>query len=451
MLKGQKNILKFGFLSVIAFGVNGCIEEIPIQTDSASISEAGNAIVVEANLSDLIETQKVVLSRVADFENDSIIAYDAENPSTYLFPVAELQSRPVLYEQGARVRIIDDRGFSIDFAEGEPGHYFSSIPFGAEAEVGYKLEIGLKDGRQIYSNFEQLNGTSEISNIAPRRISDPELGEGIGFFINTKSAEAGSAYHRYTFEETFKVVAPLWNPQDFVLSDYNPCADPVTYTLELANRNQQEQVCYRTQASQDVLLSSTQGLAEGILSDYKFHFIPKDDFKIAHRYSLEILQQTISLDAFLFYQNLRNFSQQENVFSQIQPGLLQGNLISSAGSGDLVIGYFTVSALIKKRIFLNYEDFFPGEPEPPFVVPCILKSSPESHASRCPEVPVQGGGTLCPLSIIELLDLGDIIRYAGPYQDDMNSICPGPYAYVPRVCGDCTVLGTNIAPAFWQD
>lgn len=451
MLEGRKNQLKFSFLLLLFPVINSCIQEVPILTDEGSILVAQNAIVVEANLSDQIETQRVILSRVTDFENDSILDFDIEDPSTYLFPVKELQSRPILFEQGARVRIIDDRGVSIDFAEGEPGHYYSNIPFGAQSDVGYKLEINLKDGRQINSDFEQLSGTSEISNIEPKRIFDPELGEGIGFFINTKSTVNGSPYHRYSFQETFKVVAPLWNPQDFVLTDYNPCDDPVTYTLELINRTREEQVCYKTIASQDVLVSSTQGLSEGLLADFRIHFVPQDNFKIAHRYSLEIQQQTISLEAYLFYQNLRNFSQQENVFSQIQPGMLQGNLKYANGSENLVLGFFTVTSLVKERIFLNYEDFFPGFPEPPFVVSCSLRSSPESHPTRCPEVPVQEGSPLCPLSIIELLELGDIIRYAGPYQDELNSICPGPYAYVPRVCGDCTVLGTNIPPEFWQD
>jgi hypothetical protein len=294
-------------------------------------------------------------------------------------------------------------------------------------------------------------GSSDLTGVTARRVNDPELGEGIGFFVTTQSEDGEEAYLRYSFDETFKVIAPLWNPQDFVLREYEPCADPVLYTLELVNRNKEEQVCYRSISSQEIMLASTGSLNSGLIQDLKVHFIPKDNFKIAHRYSLLTKQHTLSLGAYLFYENLRNFSQQENVFSQIQPGILQGNLEAEDTSNLLVIGYFSVSGLSENRLFLNYSDYFPDSPEPPYVVPCSLKSSPESHASRCPEVPVQGGGSLCPLSIIELLDLGDIIRYAGPYQEDINAICPGPYAFVPRVCGDCTVLGSNVAPAFWID
>ena len=451
MRRTKANRFISGFTVLLLFGISGCIEEFPLQTDQKSIYDASRTLVVEANLSDLIRTQEVILSRVADFTNDSIISFDVEDPGTYLFPGQELKPRPVLYEEGAKVQIVADSGTSYNFVEGTPGHYFSETQFGALPTVGYRLEITLKSGQQVTSQLEYLAGTSSLEQFIPQRITDPELGEGIGFYVSSRSDAEDAPYLRYTFEETFKVIAPLWNPQDFVLRDYDPCADPVAYTLELVNRSEEEQICYRTLPSENIILSTTNTLNSGFLQDFRVHFIPKDNFKIAHRYSLLVQQQTLSLDAYLFYENLRNFSQQENVFSQIQPGAIQGNLTVDKGSDLLVIGYFSVSGVKESRIFLNYADYFPGAPEPPFVVPCALRSSPESHASRCPAVPVQGGSGLCPLSIIELIDLGDIIRYAGPFQDDIEAICPGPYAYVPRVCGDCTVLGSNVAPSFWID
>ena len=444
--------LLFSGLAVFILGcIQGCIEEYPIQTNQQSILDASNTLVVEADVSDMIRTQEIVLSRVADFTNDSVVSFDIEDPNTYLFPGQELKPRPVLYEEGANVRIADDTGWEVRFFEGTPGHYYSESSFGAQPQRSYQLKITLKNGQKVNSSWEQLSVASSLTAVEPRSVNDPELGEGIGFFVSAQSNTADGAYLRYSFEETFKVIAPLWNPQDFVLREYDPCADPVAYSLELVNRDQEEQVCYRTLASQQIMLASTKSLNSGLLQDVRVHFIPKDDFKIAHRYSLLIRQHTLSLGGYLFYENLRNFSQQETVFSQIQPGAIQGNLSADNPSELFVIGYFSVSGLSESRLFLNYADYFPDAPEPPFVVPCSLRSSPESHASRCPEVPVQGGGTLCPLSIIELLDLGDIIRYAGPYQEGMVSICPGPYSYVPRVCGDCTVLGSNVAPLFWID
>ncbi|MFM1878974.1 MAG: hypothetical protein RLZZ241_1840 [Bacteroidota bacterium] len=426
-----------------------CITEVPIQTNAQAIAEAGNTLIVEGHLTDQIQTQKIVLSRPADFTNDSIVAFDLEDPGTYLFAVPELQERPILYETGAMVRILDDAGSEFEFLEGTPGNYFSLTPFGAQVNRGYHLEIKLRDGSLIRSEEVYLNGNNALTNLVAKLVIDPELGEGIGFFVSSQSQADISPYLRFTYEETFKVVAPLWNPQDFVLSNYNPCEDPVTYTLELVNREQQEQICFRTQESASVLLGNTKGLNDGILNDYRVHFISKSDFKIAHRYSISVRQQTVSLETYLFFENLKNFSQQDQIFSQIQPGTIGGNLTSAMEASVVPIGFFYVAAQEENRIFINFSDYFPEVPEPPYIVPCGLRSSPESHASRCPEFPVQGGTPLCPLSVIELLNLGDVITYAGPYQDEIIAICPGPHAYVPRICGDCTVLGENVPPAFW--
>ena len=415
----------------------GCVEEVDLATDAESIRQAGRALVVEATLTDSVKTQQVALSRVADFTNDSIIEFDIQNPNTYLFPGQELRPRPVLSERGARVTVQDDSGQTYDFVEGDPGRYFSAIPFGAVVGRAYQLQVILNTGERIISDFESVAGTSVLENLRARRLTDPELGDGIGFFVDSRSTSGGAAYLRYTFEETFKVIAPMWNPLDFYI-------DPVDYGLELRPREQEEQVCYRTLESDDIALASTEGLSGGELREFRVHFIPRSSFKIAHRYSLMVKQHTGSLGSYLFYDRLRNFSREGNVFSQVQPGFLLGNLRAEAGFDLEVIGYFSVNTVREQRLFLNFEDFFAGEPEPPFVVPCFTRSSPVA--------PGQPG---CPPSIIELLNAGDLINYYGFYDTSLEfgdpgwALCPGPYTYVPRVCGDCTVLGSNTPPDFW--
>lgn len=444
-----------------------CVEEILIETDPESILQAGRALVVEATLTDVVHPQEVVLSRVADFTNDSIVEFDIQDPNTYLFPVQELQPRPVLYETGARVSVHDDAGQTYDFVEGEPGRYFSATPFGAVVGRSYQVQVVLKGGERISSDFESIAGSSELEKLQPRRLTDPVLGDGIGFFADSRSSSEGAAYLRYTFEETFKVIAPLWAPRDIQLTYYDPCADPVEYTLEVYPREREEQVCYRSLDSDDIALASTEGLSGGQVRDFRVHFIPRSSFKIAHRYSLLVRQHTENLGSYLFYSRMRNFSQEGNVFAQVQPGFLQGNLRAEGGSSLVVIGYFSVGTVKEQRLFLNFEDYFPGEPEPPYVVACSLLSSPDSHDTRCPIAPVdkdeESDGALdperCPLSIIELLDLGDVIRFYEYYDafnasispDDIIGNCPGSYIFTPRICGDCTVLGSNVPPDFWTE
>ncbi len=148
-----------------------------------------------------------------------------------------------------------------------------------------------------------------------------------------------------------------------------------------------------------------------------------------------------------FYEQLNSFSQSASVFSQVQPGFLEGNLSSNSGEQGSVIGFFDVVSVSKKRMFFNYTDFYEGEPLPPFPFNCGLHSSLESHRSYCDSGPDLGNP--CPQSIIERVELG-LITYVSDNPDNIGT-CPGPYVYVPSICGDCTTMGSNIMPDFWED
>ena len=436
----------------------GCVEEVDIRTDARAVAEVQNALVVEATLTDELRTQEVILSRPADFENDSIIKFDERDPSTGLYGIQDPNIRPILYVSGASVSVEDDNGGNFAFTEGSPGRYFSNQPFAAQTGREYRLRITLPDGTEIRSGFERLAGTASLTGLRAERSTDPLLGTGVRFTVDGDTEPNDPAYLRYTFEETFKVIAPLWTPEDFLLTFYDPCADPVEYAIEIVARTREEQVCYRTEASKTIIQATTEGLAGGQIRNLPVHFLPQEEYKIAHRYSILVRQHVEDLNAYLYYDRLRNFSQEGNVFAQVQPGDLQGNMQAENTAGVKVIGYFSVASVSERRIFLNYEDLFPGEPEPPYIVSCRVVSSLTSHPSRCPVVPNPDSGGGCPLSVIELLDLGDLIRYVGIVNEfngsefpDIEAVCPGEYLYTSRVCGDCTVLGSNVPPDFWTE
>ncbi len=100
-------------------------------------------------------------------------------------------------------------------------------------------------------------------------------------------------------------------------------------------------------------------------------------------------------------------------------------------------------------MFFNFDDFFSEEELPPFPFDCNLTSIPESHPSYCLEMPPPNP---CPESVIERVNI-NTISYYSPYDEDLVPLatCPGPYIVVPRICGDCTLLGDNVEPDFWVE
>ena len=104
-------------------------------------------------------------------------------------------------------------------------------------------------------------------------------------------------------------------------------------------------------------------------------------------------------------------------------------------------GQVEAVGVANQRIFLNYEDFFPEE-IPPFAFNCGFETAKLFNfpTDRCPQ------------GLLERIDKATVSYYSD-YNEGLvpDASCPGPYIFVPRICGDCTLLGSNIVPDFWME
>lgn len=281
------------------------------------------------------------------------------------------------------------------------------------------------------------------------RIIDDNGKEGIGIFIDASHSNSDSPYFRYIFDETYKIIAPNWTPFEFeiIQEEFEVLPDgEVRYPdVRLVPRAREEMICYRTDPSRQIILSNTLGLEEPKLERFLVRFIPRDNPILSHRYSILIQQFGISRESYTFYENLKKFSSSSLVFSQIQPGLLEGNIRHINGDNKAV-GYFDIATEITQRIYFNYTDFFAGEDLPPYFGTVIcdrLLSPPLENPNR------DGPPALnCPQPLVPRINLG-LVEYlevnGSPDQ------CEGPYFVTPTICGDCNVIGSNVAPSFWTE
>jgi len=195
-----------------------------------------------------------------------------------------------------------------------------------------------------------------------------------------------------------------------------------------------KEVCYATDTSRSIILASTGSLDQNDLSRYMVRFIDRNNYIISHRYSILVRQYAQSNEAYTFYETLNDLSTNESLLSETQTGFVEGN-VSSVNESEKVLGYFDVASVTEQRIFFDYVDFYVGEKLPPYVNPC-MENAPLLSAG----VP--------PNCILGKQIEQDLIRYI-----DVNdgSLDGGPYKIVPRVCGDCTALGSPEVPDFWVD
>lgn len=415
-----------------------CVEPFDI---SSEIQKAEPIMVVEATLTNEEQRQRVLLSRSSGFEvvNQLDSIYDPSYP---------IRPRDTTYvvERGARVTIDDAQGNSFAFSESTPGTYISDVEFAAQRDVAYTLNVETASGVRYRSTAEHFETEAEIENIYAERGFNEQGSEGVFIYVDGRGPNSGSNFYRYSFLETFKIIAPSWKREDFVLTNYDPCALPqITYDLEIIFRDNDEgKICYNTFASTEIVQTSTLGLSQNLVERFPVRFINRENYFITHRYSILVKQYLQSPGAYGYYQSLSGFSSSGNVFSGVQPGFIEGNIRAANANNAMVLGYFEVASVTEKRLFFNYSDLFPEEVLPEYPVACDLTGPPLEHVSYC----FTGmSGALCPLSIVESVNLG-LIAY-----DDLNDqnigACPGPFTVTRRACGDCTVIGNSEVPEFW--
>lgn len=393
-------LIKYTFLFLI---VVACVEEIDVIEDSNNFE---NLLVVEATITNQLIKQEIRLSR----------AY-------------ELNSEGPIAESNAEVKILDNNGQEYIFQETELGMYQSANSFAAQPNIEYTLVINTQEGKTYQSLAVKLTQETQLDEIYAERGFNENGEEGMSIFVDSFDPTSSSHYYRYDYEETYKVIAPYYSPFELVIISRNP-----PFELDLQLKDEQQQVCYATDQSKEIVITNTNALSEDRVSGFRVRFLHKNNRIISHRYSILVTQYVQSREAYSFYETLKSISSTENILSETQPGFIIGNISSKTNTNDKVFGFFEVSSSSSKRLYFNYADEFPGEELPflscPFTAPVIstLGSPPSSP-------------------IINHLDNG--FKYFGVNDGQIEDA--GPYLLVSPICGDCTFLGDNTPPIWWEE
>ena len=385
------------WLLVISFYINSCVEPFEIKSITYE-----SALVIEATITNEYKYHEIILSRTFKIEENGVLA-----------------------ESNADVKIIDNLQNVYKFLEDSPGKYKSQVEFSAEANTSYQLLISTENGSTYSSNSIKLTSAVEIDEIRVKKDDDDS---GVSILITSFNPSGNANYYRYEYEETYKIVAPRWSSEELkVVSETPP------YELEIVDKTIENKICYNTEYSKGIIQTETSDFNEDRVSNFKVRHILRDNIIIAHRYSILVKQYVQSPEAYTFLKILNDLSNSESLFSQNQPGFVNGNIVSKNNPDEKVIGFFEVSSVTSKRMFFSHRDLGLSPPSyPEFAYDCTLIA------------PIIGK------DLIEFVKLSSWHYY---YENDgMNKpIVPpgGPYVMVRSECGDCTSVGSNIMPNFW--
>ncbi|WP_109436936.1 DUF4249 domain-containing protein [Aquimarina sp. AU119] len=406
---------KILFLIFICLLFSQCVEEFDFETEDFE-----SILVVNTTVTNEVKRQQVLLSRTFRFEDNG----------------------PLL-ESGATIKVVEENtGIEYLFEEVSSGTYLSVQEFAAMPDKKYQLIINTSDGRSYVSEKVMLPNEISIDRVYPKRMANTRGVEGIGILVDTFDPTSTSKYYRYKFEETYRITAPFWSPQDIVIiTGEEDCI------YDFIERPEGKRVCYADNFSNSIIITNTTAFNEDRLTGFLLNFLPSDDIRVVDRYSILVKQFVQSKEANGFYQILKDFSESESLFSQVQPGFIEGNIISENNKDEIVLGFFDVSSVSERRIFFDSNDFIGDLTKFDFGCQAILpvidaenEETREAFERRWIRVASDRSNMFVSME-----------SNGPPEPEGCKSTIDGFTFVTPRECGDCTAFGRSEVPDFWED
>jgi hypothetical protein len=338
----------------------------------------------------------------------------------------------------ASVSISDEAGMSYFLISTGNGTYKTdSIQFRGIIGKTYVLHIETSDGSLYESEPYKMGPVEEIDNIYYGRDQDLEgngtvFNEGLRIYLDSKGG-SGNKYYRWDFEETWKFKVP--NPKKY---------DYVNETIIVPVPAVKE-YCYKVMQSNDILIYSVYDGHSDQISGQSISFIdPKKSDRLLIQYSILVNQYSISSKEYDFWYNMKQINEKGGDIFALQPFPVVSNVHNIRNSAERVLGYFQVSAVKQKRIYIPFSEVVTMN----FA---YYKNSCERIEMAPSDYPRHGFAP--PMTWDELYEMYCV---NSDYYFVEPKYAPGSpilqkLVFTTPECADCEITGTVKKPDFWVD
>ncbi len=339
----------------------------------------------------------------------------------------------------AMVFITDESGNMATFTCSGGGIYKTdSALFSGKPGKTYTLHVETREGNKYLSEPCFMRPAPDIDSVyytRDEKITDTQgnLQTGIMIYLDSDEATGADKFFRWEYEETWKFRLP--NPKK-----YNYISENLIVDL----KNIRE-YCWKTNKSNEILTSSILPGEKDFIRKKPVLFIASGESdRLTIQYSILIKQFSISRKEFYFWNNLRQVNEIGGDIFDTQPYPVISNIYNVDNPKDKVLGYFKVSAVKKKRIFITSQEL-KGLSLPPFDYNCVkFVVSPEDY----PPPPYSP-----PMTFDEVYNMfiaaGGYTFVEPLYKDRTTELFK--LVFVPNECSDCALAGSIVKPDFWID
>lgn len=311
--------------------------------------------------------------------------------------------KPLLREaaRGAIVTITDENGIISTLTESSPGLYVTdSTQFRGRVGGRYSLGI-LLQGKAYSTDLTEMKPVPPISELYYEKVDivattdSSRLEQGCKIYLDSYDPSGQCLYYRWNYVETYEYHLPY----------------------DVINKQ-----CWVTERSEKILIKNASVYDQARISKYPVNFIDNYSDKLRDRYSILVNQFSLNQPEYEFWEKVQDISQNVGSLYDITPVAITGNVRCDTDPGELVLGYFSVSAVAQKRIFI--EDTFVGIP---------------LFYSFCATDTIRGA----------LPENGQNIDF-WVIEDYSDEVPPFWVVSTRRECADCTTRGTTVRPSFWH-
>lgn len=310
---------------------------------------------------------------------------------------------------GAVVVIIDDEGYGQTYTEIDPGVYRlnAGLKQGLPGR-SYKISIETMDGEKYESDYQVLKLPVEIDRVY-YEVEESLPGyasrnrKGIRFFLDSKDEHGATQYYRFDWMETWEYEVPHHKPG-----------------------YEQHRTCWRSALSNNISISNTGTLSEDINYRKELYTVSNESNRLHMQYSSLIRQYSISPEAYDFWRRLKEMNEQSGTLFDTPPSPVIGNIQNVNDPFEPVLGFFEVSGVSEKRIFIDKEE-----------LPVDFYTT--SGYNHCEFMLLEGFAA-------RELAKGWILLQTYEWMDTFWTELTNHHD-----CYDCTGLGTNKKPTYWLE
>ncbi|MFN8241117.1 MAG: DUF4249 domain-containing protein [Bacteroidales bacterium] len=180
-------------------------------------------------------------------------------------------------------------------------------------------------------------------------------------------------------------------------------------------------VCWVTRASEEISLQNASVTGNDGSKAFPVLTITDPVDRLLVKYSMLVNLYSLGEEEFIYWERFKNAQNQVGGLYDIIPSQLPNNIYCVEDPTKMTLGYFSVSSVRSKRIFI--EDTFPGQDY------MLNKCTEDTIYSFLPDT-IPGMGSR--IFIVKRNPPVNVVSF-------------------DRGCVDCTVRGSSVRPYFWDD